>query len=439
MDTKKPIRVLHVLGGVGLGGAESRIMDLYRQMDRDEIQFDFLVHSAAMNRGISEAVNRSTSEAMNRSTSEAMNRGISEAVNRGTSEARNRSTSAAVNQSTSGADAARVRKPEFYDEEIRALGGHIYALPKFKVYNYFSYRKAVKAFFANHREFRVVQGHMTSTAGIYLPIAKKAGVPVVVAHARNAGVVKGPKGLATKFFRRGLAKKADFCFACSALAGEDVFGRAAMEAGKVKIIHNAIDVGRFTYDEKVREETRAQLGISGGLALGHVGRFEYQKNHPYLLEVFAAVCKERPDAFLLLLGEGKDRPAMEEKCGQLGIADRVKFLGNRRDTQRYYQAMDFFLLPSFFEGLPGVLVEAQAAGLRCMVSDTVTKEAQATDLVTYRSIQEPAARWAGEIIRQADYVRRDTAQEMRAAGFDVRFQAEKYRQFYMGGGVAFEL
>ncbi|MDE5937966.1 MAG: glycosyltransferase family 1 protein [Lachnospiraceae bacterium] len=393
----KPIHVLHVLGGVGLGGAESRIMDLYRQMDREEIQFDFLVHDSDVKNGFRE-----------------------------------------VGQTGGGAALQRkndgyVRKPQFYDEEIQAMGGHIYALPKFKVYNYFSYRKAVKAFFAAHREFRVVQGHMTSTAGIYLPVARKAGVPVAVAHARNAGVVKGLKGIATRFFRRGLVKKADFCFACSVFAGQDVFGEEAMRAGQVKVIYNAIDVGRFIYNEKIRQETRAELGIAGELVLGHVGRFEYQKNHPYLLDVFAAVCGKRPDVRLLLLGDGEDRPAMEEKCRRLGIADRVSFLGNRRDAQRFYQAMDIFLLPSFFEGLPGVLVEAQAAGLRCLVSDTVTREAKATDLVTYLSIEEPPARWAEEILSQADDARRDTAQEMRDAGFDVRTQAQGYSHFYLTG------
>ncbi len=378
---KKPIHVLHVLGGVGLGGAESRIMDLYRRMDRDEIQFDFLVHSSALNWFTKETE----------------------------------------------------RKPEFYDEEIEAMGGHIYVLPKFKVYNYLFYRRAVRKFFAKHKEFRVVQGHMTSTAGIYLPIAKKSGVPITVAHARNAGVVKGPKGAATRFFRRELVEKADFCFACSLLAGQDVFGRNAMSEGRVKIIYNAIDVRRFTFDEKVRAAARKQLGISQELVLGHVGRFEYQKNHPYLLEVFAAVCREREDAVLLLLGEGKDRPAMEERCKQMGIADRVRFMGNRKDTERYYQAMDIFLLPSFFEGLPGVLMEAQAAGLKCFVSDTVTREAKATDLVTYLSIDKPAESWAKEILERAEYERRDTAQELTAAGFNVYTQAGGYSLFYQKG------
>lgn len=394
----KPIRVLHVLGGVSLGGAESRIMDLYRQMNREEIQFDFLVHSAAVKRGFQE---------MWQADGGAEKQNAENDIN--------------------------VRKPQFYDEEIRSLGGHIYVLPKFKVYNYFSYRKSVKTFFAAHREFGVVQGHMTSTAGIYLPIAKKAGAPVTVAHSRNAGVVKGAKGLATRFFRRGLAKKADYCFACSEMAGQDVFGEAAMKTGQVKVIYNAIDVSRFTYDENVRREARAQLGIDGALVLGHVGRFQYQKNHPYLLEVFAEVCQRRPDARLLLLGEGEDRSAMEEKCRQLGIADRVHFLGNRRDAERFYQAMDFFLLPSFFEGLPGVLVEAQAAGLKCLVSDTVTREAQATELVTWLAIEQPAAVWAERIQAEAAYERQDTSGIMRAAGFDVKTQADAYRVFYRNG------
>ena len=369
------IRVLHVLGGVGLGCAEIRIMDLYRQMDRNEIQFDFLVHSAAVNQ----------------------------------------------------------RKPEFYDEDILSLGGHIYVLPKFKVYNYISYRKAVRDFFRQHHEFRVVQGHMTSTAGIYLPIAKKYGIPVTVAHARNAGVVKGLKGIATRFFRRGLAQKADCCFACSKLAGEDVFGKAAMEEGRVKIIYNAIDAAEFTYDPEVRLQVRERLGLKDELVIGHVGRFDYQKNHPYLIDIFAKLCEIRQNAVLLMLGEGPDEENIREKCRMLGIEDKVRFLGNQRRPQDYYQAMDIFLLPSFFEGLPGVLVEAQAAGLKCFVSDTVTREAVATDLVTYLSIEQPAGAWAEQIAEAAGYERQNTFQRMKDAGFDVKMQAADYRLFYERG------
>lgn len=369
------IRVLHVLGGVGLGGAESRIMDLYRQMNRDEIQFDFLVHSRD----------------------------------------------------------PHGRSPEFYEDEIRQLGGQIYVLPKFRVYNYFVYQKAVKDFFRRHHEFRVVQGHMTSTAGIYLPIAKRSGVPVTVAHSRNAGVVKGPKGAATRFFRRNLVQKADQCFACSALAGVDVFGSKAMEQGKVKIIHNAIDAGRFTYDPRKRAMIRESLGLKGELVLGHVGRFDHQKNHPYLIAVFDSLCKRRQDAALLLLGEGPHMEEIKEKCRRLGIGEKVRFLGNQKRPEDYYQAMDIFLLPSFYEGLPGVLVEAQAAGLQCFVSDAVTREAKITDLVTYLSIGQPAEVWADQIQAAACYEREDTYQTVKNAGFDVKTQANGYRLFYQKG------
>ncbi len=379
-----PIRVLHVLGGTGLGGAESRIMDLYRQMNREEIQFDFLVHSGAVHRA---------------------------------------------------GDDENARKPQFYDEEIRKMGGRIYVLPKFKVYNYFTYRKAVKAFFTKHHEFRVVQGHMTSTASIYLPLAKRAGVPITVAHSRNAGVEKGLKGMATRFFRRGLCQKADYCFACSEAAGVDVFGAKWMERGEVRIIHNAIDTARFAYQPQKSAAMRRKLGAEDKLIVGHVGRFDAQTNHSYLIEIFAALCRKREDAVLFLLGEGAGRAKIEKQCEALGIRDKVFFEGNQKQPENYYQAFDVFLLPSFYEGLPGVLVEAQAAGLPCFVSDTVTREAQATGLVTYLSIQQPPEKWAQAVL-SVKRERKDTSGEVAARGFDVRNQAAAYRSFYLNGDVS---
>lgn len=377
-----PIRILHVLGGTGLGGAESRIMDLYRQMDREEIQFDFLVHSGAIKHA---------------------------------------------------GDDTSVRKPQFYDEEITKMGGQIYVLPKFKVYNYFTYRKAVRAFFAKHPDFKVVQGHMTSTASIYLPIAKRAGIPVTVAHSRSAGTGRGLKAIATKVLRRNLYRRADYCFACSELAGIDAFGKEWVNAGNVRIIHNAIDAEKFIYQPPIRNEIRKRLNIENQFVVGHVGRFDLPKNHPYLIEVFAALCSLRKDAVLLLLGDGPEKKKIEQKCERLGIKGRVLFMGNQKQPEEYYQAFDFFLLPSFYEGLPGVLIEAQAAGLRCLVSDTVTTEAQAADLVTYLSIEEPAEVWAKKIVAQMDYKRRNTYEEIVESGFDVKGQAAAYRKFYLNG------
>ena len=142
----EPIRILHVLGTTNLGGAESRIMDLYRHIDRNRVQFDFVVHT---------------------------------------------------------------EKEGFFDKEIEELGGRIFRVPRFRIYNYFSYRRAFREFFREHHEFRMVQGHMTSSAAIYLPIAKKAGISTTIAHARSAGVDKGLKGKLTRWMRRNLWRKAD--------------------------------------------------------------------------------------------------------------------------------------------------------------------------------------------------------------------------------------
>ncbi len=185
----EPVRVLHVLGGLSLGGAESRIMDLYRCMDREKVQFDFLIHRKDID--------------------------------------------------------SAVHQKHFYEEEVEALGGKVYALPKFMGYNYIAYRRAVKAFFRAHHEFAVVQGHMTSTASIYLPLARKAGVPVVCAHARSAGVDKGIKGIMTKMLRLPLLNRADYCIACSGEAGESVFGTKWSVSPKARLIPNAIDADRF--------------------------------------------------------------------------------------------------------------------------------------------------------------------------------------------------
>lgn len=367
-----PIRVLNVLGTTNLGGAESRVMELYRALDREKVQFDFLVHT---------------------------------------------------------------EKEGQYNEEIRRLGGRIYSVPRFRVWNILSYQKALRKFFQEHSEFAAVHGHMTSTASIYLPIAKKAGKPVTIAHARSAGVDPGIKGLVTRLIRCPLKYRADYCFACSAEAGEAVYGRKWIEKGKVWTIPNAIDTQRFVYNPAVREQVREELGLAGKFVIGHVGRFGFMKNHSYLADIFAELCKMRDDAALVLIGKGELEGAIKEKVKASGLADKVLFLGNRFDVERYYQAFDYFVFPSTFEGLPGSVAEAQASGLCCLVSDKVTREVALTELVIYKSIEEPAANWAGEIMRnaKASLDRKDMRAPIAERDFDVRRQASKMEEFYISG------
>lgn len=369
----EPIRILHVLGNTQLGGAESRVMDLYRHLDRSRVQFDFLVHTD---------------------------------------------------------------QKGHFDEEIGRLGGRIFRVPRFRIYNIFSYRRELRRFFREHHEFRAVQGHITSSAAVYLPIAKKAGVPVTIAHARSAGVDKGLKGTATRLMRRNLSKKTDYMFTCSRLAGISVFGEKAVREGRTVFVPNAIDCPAFAFDAGRREEMRRKLGLSDRYVIGHVGRFHYAKNHEYLLRVFACLCKRAQggmDYALILLGEGSKMESVKALAGELGIRDKVHFLGNHSNIYDYYQAMDYFVYPSRFEGLPGTIVEAQASGLKCVMSDTICEEAAPTELVCSMSIEKDPEEWADYIISTRDYERRSHVEEMKAAGFDVSAQAERMMSFYEKG------
>ncbi len=364
---EEPIRILHVLGGLSLGGAESRIMDLYRSTDRQKMQFDFLVHSS---------------------------------------------------------------KREHFDDEIEALGGRIYRVPRFKVYNLFSYKRELKHFFAQHHEFRAVHGHMTSTAAIYLPIAKKAGVPIAIGHARSAGVAGGLKGLLTKWLRRSLKYRADYCLACSKEAGEAVYGKKWVDKGRVEVIPNAIDAAKYAYDGSVREKLRQSLGLSDKLVIGHVGSFREAKNHVFLIRIFEEIYRKRDDAVLLLIGDGALRETIEKQVSAAGLTQAVRFLGNQAEVSPYYQAMDYLVFPSLYEGLPGTVIEAQAAGLRILVSDAVTREAGVTELAEFFSLHRTASEWAAHVLANCGYERESRLPDIQKAGFDISAQTARYEELY---------
>ncbi len=416
----EPIRILHVFGTLGLGGAESRVMDLYRHMDRSKVQFDFLVHAAAEPTG---------------------------------------------KKCPSSDELMAVREPDYFDATVKKLGGNIYCVPRFHGTNSREYKNALRMFFMQHRgRWKMVHGHMTSTAAIYLPIARSCGIGTTIAHARSAGVDAGIKGIVTKVIRMPLSneKTCDVRFSCSKEAAKAVFGENLTNAGKVNIIPNAIDLRRFVFNAETRDRIRAELGLSNAIVIGHVGRFHYAKNHEYLIKVFYEFLRmlehDEVNSFsmlhgmrvrLLMLGEGSLMDTMKQLCEDLGITDRVIFAGNKSNANEYYQAMDYFLFPSRYEGLPGTVVEAQAAGLQCLVSDSITKEVDITPLVSRLSIQEEPAVWARKVLNDLMLVGdkkeidipigdREKSSDMligqiKNAGFDVKTQAEKISRFYLTG------
>lgn len=396
----EPIIILHVVGRLDIGGAESRIMDLYRHIDREKVQFHFMQHT---------------------------------------------------------------KDRCAFEEEVESLGGKVYHVPRFNVKNYVAYKKAWENFFKEHPEMKAVHGHMTSTAAIYLPIAKKAGVEITIAHARSAGVDAGLKGYMTKFLRRNLYQKCDYRFTCSELAGEAVFGDQKVRQRKAYFIPNAIDVDKFRFDKEVRNQIRYESGLEDKFVIGHVGRFSSMKNHKYMLQILEQCIKiekekKLPETVMMFLGDGELKEEIREQAIAQGISSRVLFMGNKRDVYRYYQAMDYFLLPSFYEGLPGTAIEAQASGLPGILSDSITKEAVVSDLLQLRSIQEKPVLWAKEIMAaSAGHVLSDQgkwqlgdaaggkdsitekrssyADIVKKASFDVKEQAGKMQEFYLTGKI----
>ncbi|MGN0351049.1 MAG: glycosyltransferase family 1 protein [Roseburia sp.] len=310
-------------------------------------------------------------------------------------------------------------------EEIEELGGKIYVVPRYT--HLFQYEKAIQKIFKENR-YQIVHSHMNTLSVFSLWGAKKAGVPNRIIHNHSTAGKGETKKNIFKYVLRSFAKmSATQLCACSKYAGEWMFGKNT----EFKVIHNAIDLEKYKYDEKTRNILRKELGIENKFVIGHIGRFCFQKNHEFLVEVFDEVCKRREDAVLMLIGEGELENEIRGKVHHLGLDKKVLFLGKKADAYRYYQAMDVFLLPSRYEGLPVVGVEAQAAGLPCVMSDVVTKETKILHSTIFVSIKNLSGQWAEAAIQIGKkYKRRDTSEDIRKAGFEINVEVEKLKQFY---------
>ncbi len=218
-------------------------------------------------------------------------------------------------------------------------------------------------------------------------------------------------------------------FMCGAESGRWLYGKE--NENRFIMLNNAVDASAYTYNPAKRTEMRLQLELTDELAVGHVGRFNQQKNHPFLLEIFAALLKKEPNAVLLLVGGGTDMQRIQAKAQTLGVAEKVRFLGVRSDVTDLMQAMDVFVFPSLYEGLGIALIEAQAAGLPCVVSDTIPHEAYLTDLVDSESLSAPAEKWAEKILAKQAIPRTDRRTEIAAHGFDITTEAVKLQEFYI--------
>lgn len=366
------IRVLHVIGAMDRGGAETMIMNFYRAIDRTKVQFDFLVHE---------------------------------------------------------------ERECDYDAEIEELGGRIYRLPRYTGINYFAYRKGCREFFAEHDEHPIVHGHIGSCAAIYLAEAKRAG-RYAIAHSHAQNYEAGLSGVLFKIVTHPTRNVADYFLGCSYEAGVDRFGSVVAGGDRFTVLKNGIDLSLYAFDRDVRRAVRGELGIADDVPVfGHVGRLTEVKNHAFLLESFALVKESFPAAMLLLMGRGELEEVIREDAASRGLGESVRFLGVREDVPRLLMALDAFVFPSRKEGLAIAVVEAQASGLPSVVSKGVPGEAIVSDLVSHIDLAEGAQRWADEMVRQyargKDIDRARAVEAVRASGFDIAAGARWLQEFYL--------
>ncbi len=313
----QPIRILQIVPNMHAAGLETLIMNLYRNIDRTKIQFDFLVHYT---------------------------------------------------------------EKCFYDDEIESMGGHIYRLSFREDGNIIKYLKDLNAFFKTHK-YQIVHGHMASTAFFYLKYAKKYGVPIRILHSHNTSTERTFKGFVKHQLLKLSTIYANYYFACGKLAGEYLYGNK-----KFEIVHNAIDLNKFKKDNSIRCKMRNEYNISNDFIIGHIGRFNTQKNHRFLINMFEQFHKENTSSKLILVGEGELEKEIKHLVEEKGLSDSVMFLGVIKDTNAIYNMIDVFALPSLFEGLPVVGVESQATECITLMSDKITDEVKLTNYVEFLPI-----------------------------------------------------
>ena len=227
------------------------------------------------------------------------------------------------------------------------------------------------------------------------------------------------------------ANNANQLIACGNVAAITAFGQKSFNHGEILILHNAIDVERFSYNKKTREDLRLKLGLDDAILIGHIGRFETdQKNQEFLIEVFERAKKSIPKLKLIFIGDGKNKQVLEGEISALGLADDVIFCGTVNNVYDYLQAMDIFCFPSRYEGLGIVAVEAQAAGLPCILSDRVPREVKICDGVTFLSIDNSYDEWVNALIKYSNYRRKDNSDMIVNAGYEINQVSEQLLNLY---------
>lgn len=365
------VRVLHAVAGMDRGGIETFLMNVYRNIDRTKVQFDFLLNTS---------------------------------------------------------------RECAYNAEIRLLGGRIYSIPSRRE-GIFKRKRALYAFLREHDEYKVMHQHSSSLTDIVpLQVAKKMNMPIRIIHCHNANQGGSAFHKYIHWINRFFIKKyaTDF-YACSDLAAKWMYSHKQYKKREFALINYGINLKNFSFDPVARMQLRKEFGFNDRqLIIGNVGRFHTQKNHLFLLEIFAEVLKRRSDAYLCLVGDGELRPQIEKKIRDLKISDNVILMGIRSDIYNILNMIDVFLFPSLYEGFGIVLIEAQAMGIPCIVSTEVPLEVKILDTLICQSLIDNKVDWCNAVIQVANAGRIPHAETLVAdAGYNIESVSKKLEVKYL--------
>lgn len=313
-----------------------------------------------------------------------------------------------------------------YDDEIIAMGGRVYHAPRLYPQNYPAYFKYMGNFFSEHPEYKIIHSHIDTMSYLPLLAAEKAGVPIRIAHSHSTSIDKDLKYLLKKYFKSRLNDVATERLACGNEAGKFLFKNK-----KYMVIPNAVEAKKFHFNSQIRNTKRLELGIVDKFVIGHVGRISYPKNQKFLIDIFKEVLKMDSTAILLIIGVGEKEKEIKQYVFELGLTSKVHFLGNRNDVFELYQAMDVFVLPSLFEGVPLVGVEAQFSDLPCFFSDKVPVEVAFNENCKFIKLEESANEWAIKIIDSKKYTRTSNQSNIINNYYDIKVAHEILEDYYL--------
>lgn len=371
-----PIRILHIVGMMNRGGLETFLMNVYRNIDRNRVQFDFLITR---------------------------------------------------------------QKEGFFDNEIRKLGGKIYYIPSMEKVGVFKYNLILLNFFKENN-YNIIHCHRNMLSGVYLKQARKAKIPIRICHSHSTKLVeeKNLKGLIkyiTKiYFKQFINSNATHFFACGEKAGEWLYG-LNLEKEKIQIVKNGVNINHFIYNENFRIQKRKELNISDDILLiGHVGRFDIPKNHNFIVDIIANMKDEFTNYRFAFVGEGILQDSIKNKIKNLDLWNNVLFLGGRSDINELMMAFDILILPSLFEGVPITLIEAQVSGLNIIASDKVPQEVDlGMNLIDFEEINN-TCNWIKKILdfnTMNDKDRTINKDKIQKSGYDIKQTVQFLQEFYL--------